>query len=601
MLSGKSVPIPALGNGISIKKIRGNSYVYYNSEFKYDKDKKKTSPQSKSIGRVKENEPDRMYPNDNYRLFFPSEAKLYDEDDVDSDDDFEDFEDFENEDVERTITYTHREWITRVGCFIVINEIVKRLHLDIILKNILGVLFTLFLDIASYMIVNEDNTGWHYPSYGKYHALFREDMRVVSDATVSRLYQNISESASIEFLDEWNKDQDHSHKIYITHDSTNKGCQAGEVDMADFGNAKDDRTKPIINYAIAYDLTNQVPLLYEYYPGCINDVSQLESTINLLKQYHYSKIAFIIDRGYFSWGNIQLMDKNSFDFIIMVKGMRTLVHELVTAVRDTFETITKNYVRKYNVYGTTVKGHLCEKDKKDRYFHIYFDSIDAAFEQKRIHEKIDAALRSCEKKIGKTIKLDKDVTKYINITLDDNGKLQSYSLNEEVIQDEIEHAGYFVLISSEELTALEALTIYKSRDASEKLFRADKSYLGNSSERTHSSVSTTAKMFLSFVALIIRNEMYVMLQKYTELKGVRRDYLTVEGAIDLLDDVSIVRTSEYEYKLSHPLTKKQKQIFAAFGITPTAAKQRALAIGDRLHASALKDPESAIYAGNKHK
>ena len=337
MLSGKSVPIPALGNGISIKKIRGNSYVYYNSEYKYDKDKKKTSPQSKSIGRVKENEPDRMYPNDNYRLFFPSEAKLYDEDDVDSDDDFEDFEDFENEDVERTITYTHREWITRVVCFIVINERVKRLHLDIILKNILGVLFTLFLDIASYMIVNEDNTGWHYPSYGKYHALFREDMRVVSDATVSRLYQNISESASIEFLDEWNKDQDHSHKIYITHDSTNKGCQAGEVDMADFGNAKDDRTKPIINYAIAYDLTNQVPLLYEYYPGCINDVSQLESTINLLKQYHYSKIAFIIDRGYFSWGNIQLMDKNSFDFIIMVKGMRTLVHELVTAgVLDSF-------------------------------------------------------------------------------------------------------------------------------------------------------------------------------------------------------------------------------------------------------------------------
>ena len=39
--------------------------------------------------------------------------------------------------------------------------------------------------------------------------------------------------------------------------------------------------------------------------------------------------------------------------------------------------------------------------------------------------------------------------------------------------------GYFVIVTSKQMTAEEALELYKSRDVSEKLFRGDKSYLGN--------------------------------------------------------------------------------------------------------------------------
>ena len=60
----------------------------------------------------------------------------------------------------------------------------------------------------------------------------------------------------------------------------------------------------------------------------------------------------------------------------------------------------------------------------------------------------------------------------------------------EVINEEIKLCGYFVIITSEEMTAAEALDLYKSRDASEKLFRGDKSYLGNRSFRMHTNEST---------------------------------------------------------------------------------------------------------------
>ena len=36
----------------------------------------------------------------------------------------------------------------------------------------------------------------------------------------------------------------------------------------------------------------------------------------------------------------------------------------------------------------------------------------------------------------------------------------------------------FVIVTADKMTAEEALTLYKSRDGSEKLFRGDKSYLG---------------------------------------------------------------------------------------------------------------------------
>ena len=75
----------------------------------------------------------------------------------------------------------------------------------------------------------------------------------------------------------------------------------------------------------------------------------------------------------------------------------------------------------------------------------------------------------------------------------------------EVINEQIRLCGYFVIITSEKMTAAEALNLYKSRDDSEKTFRGDKSYLGAHCERVYSDESIETKIFIGFVATIIRN------------------------------------------------------------------------------------------------
>ena len=61
----------------------------------------------------------------------------------------------------------------------------------------------------------------------------------------------------------WNGSRDHRERIYISYDSTNKSCQAGDIEVAEFGHPKDGQGKPVFNYSVAYDRNNRLPLFYE--------------------------------------------------------------------------------------------------------------------------------------------------------------------------------------------------------------------------------------------------------------------------------------------------------------------------------------------------
>ncbi len=109
----------------------------------------------------------------------------------------------------------------------------------------------------------------------------------------------------------------------------------------------------------------------ETYLGGIADISQLEYMLGKAKGYGYKNIGFILDRGYFSKGNIRKMDEYGCGFVIMEKGMAKLVNHLLLENKGRFEEEKKYSIRKHHVYGITVKEKLYLDDEKDRYFHIY--------------------------------------------------------------------------------------------------------------------------------------------------------------------------------------------------------------------------------------
>lgn len=538
-----TVPIPQVKGKIVIMKKGAIQYVQLETGRVYLPEKKYTIPERVSIGKVDPEHPDRMFPNDRYAELFP-DAPMPEE---------------------RGEAY--RSCALRIGAYLVIKQVLKEFKIPMLLDKYLDENAGLFLDLVSFMIIDEENVGMHYPDFAFCHPLFSENMHIYSDVKVSRMLNSVSKDSIIGFLNDWNAKRDHKQKIYISYDSSNKNSQAGDIDLVEFGKPKDDKGKPVFNVSLVFDKSNQIPLLYEEYPGSINDVSQFSHMVDKVNEYGYKNIGFILDRGYFSEDNIRYMEENGYAFIMMVKGRKKLVASLVEANRNTFETVRSCAIRSYKVYGKTVQVKLFESDKKDRFVHIFFNPSKQAAEREQLEQKIEKYRVFLEKHINTDTKFGKGYHDYFELKYDKKGILYSVKERDEAIEQELRLCGYFCIVTSEEMTASQALIQYKGRDISEKLFSSDKTVLGSHSMRIHSSKAMSTKIFVEFVALIVRNRIYNLLKQTMLRMEVKQNYLTVPKALRELEKIEMIRRNNGRYRLDHAVTKKQKIILSSFGLS----------------------------------
>ena len=554
------VKIPFVQGKITRRKKKDVVYIEYEYDRIYDPVRQYTFPKRVTIGKLSETDSELMQPNQNFLKYFP-DAEL-----------------------PETKNRTSRSSCLRVGAYFVLRKIIEEYNL----VELLGGYFEqrdlgLFLDLAVYSIIAENNAAQYYPDYTYNHPLFTNGMKQYSDSTVSDFLNSVTDDQSIGFLNSWNETRNHREKIYISYDSTNKNCQAGDIEMVEFGHPKVDVGQPVFNYAVAYDTHNQEPLFYEKYPGSLNDISQLQFMLDKAFGYGYKKIGFILDRGYFSCENIQYMDKCGYSFVIMVKGMASLVNELVLEHKGTFESMRVNNIYEYGVYGKTVKHRLYAGDKKERYFHLYHSISKESAERAGIENRLDQMTLYLKKYQNKVKEFGPGFEKYFTLHYDE--KTQAFVLPEErcsVVERELDLAGYFCIITSEKMSAKEAIELYKSRDTSEKLFRGDKSYLGNKSIRVYSEESERAKIFVEFVAMILRCKMYIKLKEEMKKLEKKPNYMTVLEALKELEKIEMVRQLDNVYRLDHAVTANQKTILNAFGVDANYIKYYASELSKEL-------------------
>ena len=554
------VKIPFVQGKITRRKKKDAVYVEYEYDRIYDPVRQYTFPKRVTIGKLSETDPELMQPNQNFLKYFP-DAELPEKK-----------------------NRTSRSSCLRVGAYFVLRKIIEEYNM----VELLGGYFEqrdlgLFLDLAVYSIIAENNAAQYYPDYTYNHPLFTNGMKQYSDSTVSDFLNSVTDDQSIGFLNSWNETRNHREKIYISYDSTNKNCQAGDIEMVEFGHPKVDVGQPVFNYAVAYDTHNQEPLFYEKYPGSLNDISQLQFMLDKAFGYGYKKIGFILDRGYFSCENIQYIDKCGYSFVIMVKGMASLVNELVLEHKGTFESKRVNNIYEYGVYGKTVKHRLYAGDKKERYFHLYHSISKESAERAGIENRLNQMTLYLKKYQNKVKEFGPGFEKYFNLHYDE--KTQAFVLPEErcsVVERELDLAGYFCIITSEKMSAKEAIELYKSRDTSEKLFRGDKSYLGNKSIRVYSEESERAKIFVEFVAMILRCKMYTKLKEEMKKLEKKPNYMTVPAALKELEKIEMVRQLDNVYRLDHAVTANQKTILNAFGLDANHIKYYASELSKEL-------------------
>ena len=549
MYLNSTVRIPKMKGKIFVRKKGGSSYILYQYGSQYNPAKKYAVPLRTIIGKVSPDDPALMIPNEKFEIYFPDVAEP------------------------EKLLYAYRSCCLRIGANIVIRKIMQEYGLPALLGKRFGRKDAgLFLDLVSYRIVDEYNDGRYYQDFAFCHPLLSGNMTIYSDTKVDEFLASVSRGQTIGFTEDWNRKQDHEQRVYITYQSIqsiDENRQSDNAENAD--NAENGRVLQAVPVGIAFDQSNQVPLFFEEAPGSVADQSAFRAMADKAGKYGYRNVGFILDQGYFSKETLRYLDEHRYPFIVMVEGYKNLVSGVVESSLHTFETDSSCFIQSCRVYGKTVTGHFYKEDTHDRYFHIYFDPAkqEAGWEPKQAAER-------------------------------------------ETVQQRPDLSGYFCIITSEKMTAEEALIQYKGRDLSEKVFRADKNCTDPTGIQAGASETGSAGLFVGFAALIVRSRIFSLLKEAAIKEAVagmemepglkeaaagmeaEPGYMTVPAAIRELEKIEMIRRDNGQYCLDHAVTRKQEMILGSFGIDESDIRRYATEIGNLLAgAKTLMENENA--------
>lgn len=491
--------------------------------------------------------------------------------------------------------YPERSDCISVGLYSVVKALAGESQLLDLLTEVFGSTNTeLIMDLAMYMLSARSAVFQHYPHWAKSHALFSESIR--SDSFLSDFEkEEISVSRINLFKKKWACHVLDDGRVFVCYDSTNVNSQAEGIFIVQKGHAKDDPDKDQVNTEYTIRQRDGMPVTFKNFPGSLNDMSEASDMITELKnlqdgldtgvKFH---IIMIADRGYVSEENITEMRNAGLGFILMLRKNMGIVDEVLDAHVSEVK-MTENYDEETGRFGLSFTQKLFEDDKQDTCFHIVWDGELERKHRDDLMKCVAAAehrLQNAEKRHTRMTKqeLDNDRT-YFDIHCHEEGTLivkkrgrgagedkevpsyviNSFTRNREAIDHASSKCGYMVLVSSEPMSAKEAMLAMSRRDCVEKTFRALKSSLGMDKMGVHFEPSLHTKSLIWFVASILHA---LIFSKTEKLRVKDRKRSTVPALVEQYEEITAGRDlTTGTYQRRYKLTKMQRQDLAPCGVS----------------------------------
>ena len=516
-------------------------YVYQILNQSYSKEKKYSTDSRVLIG--KKIDDNTMHPNNNYFKFYQLENKK---------------EELKNP---RTFSDT-----LSVGDITLLQSISDNIKLSECLEKVYDEdVKNMIINMASYHIIENSSVYQHYPTFAFKHPVLGK--RVYTDSHISQfLHDKINESLIHEFFKLWIEKQSIEGRVIVSYDSTNINCEADGIEISEYGNAKDDKEKRIVNLSYVFDQKNGTPLFYDLYSGSITDIAECSKMLKLAKQYGLNHSIFIADRGYFSMKNINSIMKNFDGFIMMAKINNVFIRDTLKENKVNISKVP-NYIEKYGVFGIRVKQKLFKQDFDcdARYFYLYFDELKYNADKSNLIILANKDYNEGKELIGTTLsKEDYEYHPYCKFIIDDETeKVTDVEFNQEEFDNNLSESGYFVIVSSLEKEPSKILDDYRNRDSIEKCFRTLKTELGFSKLGVQSEQNLRSKVFIAFIASIIRNH---ILRSLKELRIKSKKDYTVNAALNSLSRIEATKLGDKSHMVLYSLTKTQKDIIQACGV-----------------------------------
>lgn len=538
-----SVPVPHI-KGIKIYK---NGYVYYASSQKWDNEKKRPVDNRRIIGKIDSSREGYMFPNHTFSELLPEYLAL-------------------SEPSQSSDTQSF-------GAFAVLEKSAAEIGLLQPLQHNFPELWKEMLALAAYMICTQSSVsqgfeGWFFHNYaGLADSLSSQD--------ISRIYKEIglNEEARKDCLAQFRElymkqIPHHNDQTVIAFDSTNQNTASDNIVEAAYGKAKKDEGLPCVATAMFVDEMDGVPVWYETFCGSLTDKTETPFTLEKAADLGFRNLFLVMDRGYCSKSVVQAIQKLSAEqekensgkmgFVISCPENLTFVKETLALYSKDLIEKESNYIYPEKAYGMRIPCEEIFGTQCWQYF--FYDPATAEYIRENIHETVMNKMQLALKKKRYSEGLVKSNENWLIIEPAEKspvtGRNFTVRVNEAAIQEKIDKAGYFVAISNEEMDAEEMLAYIRTRDRSEKAFSTLKTQLDMEKSHCHSSETYNGKMFVAFLALVIRQAY----QWFIRDTLATRTSMSVHSSLMEMNKYDMYRKEDGNWAPKYAMTNIQKKL-----------------------------------------
>lgn len=521
--------------------IKGVSYVYEDYPY-WDMDKKQSRHRREYVGKLGQD--GGFIPNKKY-LSRQSNAA-------------------EKGDAAPSITPACRAYY---GATYLLDEISKITGIQEDLRACFPGSYKMLMSLAYYLVLESDSPLYRFPRWAHDHP--HPWGESLTSQRISEMLLNIPESAKLGFFKRQSRRR--LEKEYLAYDTTSVSSYSEHIKSVRYGKNKDNDNLPQVNMALIFGEESCLPVYYRVLPGNITDVTTIQKLVKDINFLEIDKLKLVMDRGFYSAGNINALYKRHHKFLIAVKSNNEFVSGLLEKAKgemhdfahyDTYHEIYHwKSMEEWPYVQRDRNGNIALAEKRRIYVHIYYNGQRAEEEKRQFCKTlatVEAALRGDDELTGAQMSLRE---KYFMVKETPKRGVR-IQYKDGAIQKRMGQFGYFVLLSNDIKDSVAAIEVYRRKDMIEKAFDNLKERLDMKRTAVHSDQALAGKFFLQFLALI-----YVSyIHKHMRDNNLYQNY-TMQSLLDSIDVIERYDFNGQRYHCSE-MTKKQQNLFSCFGVSP---------------------------------
>lgn len=465
-----------------------------------------------------------------------------------------------------------------IGSSMLLRAAAEHVGLTRILRQVFRGYDELIQSLLEYYMLERESASQLFKYYLRDH--YTGLNYIPSEAALSKFFNDYLTHDKIkEFLNLWLTTQlsySNTKCIDINFDSTNFNVSSKGIDSAEHGKPKVEEGLPQINIAYFLNRETGLPVYYDMYYGSIIDMEHCQTAMEKLRSVKPGiKASFVMDRGYFSSGNLNYFDENGFKFLCM--GKTTKEFKRLVSLYPSFR-IAKAENRIFgNIYGVKERGGVFQEGGKEYYIYFYYNIAAVATELPLLQDRAEYASSFLVGKKDNRGYIRNTFGKLVDLELDDHQVIVSAEPNYDYLDHFRDECGYFWIISNEDMTPKEALESYRHRDSVEKTFRGIKTDSDFNKTYSRSDTAFEAKSLMAFLTAVLRAEITMRLRPYFV-------QYSSETSQTVLKELEKIKAEDFDgkYRLRFALTARQKQILSFYDMNSASAQRYTDSVNDMM-------------------